>query len=113
MKRLKAIKFSLIFLLLTAGLLPTTSYADEGVIVLMTSKCFIIDTDMGYVIVDGWVSAIEGDIVLADDFNTYGPIEIYDINNQDISGYIYIEDWGLSKSGLQNKWDDKYRDKCT
>ena len=68
---------------------------------------------MGYVIIDGWVSASKGDTVIANDFNTYGSIEIFDTNGQDISGYIYIEDWGLSKSRLQDKWNDKYRDKCT
>lgn len=103
---------TLLLLILTAGVLPTAAYADAGVIVLMTRKCFIINASSGYVIVDGWVSASKGDTVIGD-FNTYGSTKIFNSSGQDISGYIYIEDWGLSKSRLQDKWNDKYRDKCT
>jgi hypothetical protein len=97
--------------MLRAGIFPTTTYADAGVIVLMTRKCFVINTNTGYVIVDGWVSASNGDTVIGD-FNTYGSTKIFNTSGRDISGYIYIEDWGLSNSRLQEKWDDKYREKC-
>jgi len=90
---------------------PLSANAEKGVIVIMTRKCFVIDTNSGYVIVDGWVSASKGDTVIGN-FNTYGSTEIFDSNGNDISGYIYIEDYGLSKYRLQDKWNDKYRDKC-
>jgi hypothetical protein len=103
---------TLLLILLSAGALPTPVYADVGVIVLMTRKCFIINTNSGYVIVDGSVSANKDDTIIGD-FNTYGSTKIFNTSGQDISGYIYIEERGLSKSRLQDKWDDKYRDKCT
>ncbi len=112
MKRLNFLRTSLLLLMVAAGGIPAVSYAETGVIVLMTRKCFIVDTNTGYVIVDGWVSASKGDTIIGD-FNTYGSTKIFNTSGQDISGYIYIEDWGLSKSRLQDKWNDKYREKCT
>jgi hypothetical protein len=112
MKRLKFLRASFLLLMVAAGGIPTASYAEAGVIVLMTRKCFIVNTNTGYVIVDGWVSASKGDTIIGD-FNTYGSTKIFNTSGQDISGYIYIEDWGLSKSRLQDKWNDKYREKCT
>jgi hypothetical protein len=102
---------SLLVVLVLTSLTFTLAFADKGVIVHMTRKCFVISTNMGYVIVDGWVSAKVGDAVIGS-FNTYGSTKIFDRNGNDISGYIYIEDWGLSKSSFQNKWQDKYREKC-
>jgi hypothetical protein len=57
------------------------------------------------------VSANKGDTVIGD-FSTYGSIKIFNASGTDVSGYIYIEDYGLSKSRLQDKWNDKYRAKC-
>ncbi len=96
--------------LITASL-PLYAKADAGVIVLITRKCFVINANSGYVIVEGWVSASKGDTVIGD-FNTYGATKIFDTNGTDVSGYIYVEDYGLSKSRLQDKWNDKYRAKC-
>ena len=96
---------------LTVITVASPAYAEPGVIVYVTRKCFVINTNSGYVIVDGWVSANKGDIVIGD-FNRYGSTKIFDKNGNDVSGYIYIEDWGLSKSRLQDKWRDKYSDKC-
>ena len=96
---------------LFSAILPLCANADSGVIVLMTRKCFIINTNSGYVIVDGWVSANKGDTVIGS-FNNYGSTKIFNTSGTDVSGYIYIEDYGLSKSRLQDKWNDKYRDKC-
>jgi hypothetical protein len=112
MNRLNFLRTSVLLFFLTAGVLPITAYAEAGVIVLMTRKCFVINTNSGYVIVDGWVSAGKGDTVIGD-FNNYGSTKIFNTSGQDVSGYIYIEDWGLSKTRLQDKWNDKYRDKCT
>jgi hypothetical protein len=77
-------------------------------IVLMNSRCFVIDTPTGYVLVDGWVNAPNGTIVIGK-FNTYGSIKLFDASGNDVSGYIYVEDWGLSKASVLEKW----RDKCT
>ena len=96
---------------LAACLFATSAFADSGVIVFMTRKCFVINILSGYVIVDGWVSASKGDTVIGD-FNTYGSTKIFDASGNNISGYIYIEEWGLSKSRLQDKWKDKYAEKC-
>jgi len=85
--------------------------AEKGVIVYMTSRCFVISTNSGYVIVDGWVSIGKGATVIGK-FNKYGSTDIFDSNGNDVSGYIYIEDYGLSKSSLEDKWNDKYYDKC-
>lgn len=112
MKRLNFLRTSLLLLMVAVGAIPTASYAETGVIVLMTSKCFVVSANTGYVIVDGWVSANKGDTIIGD-FNTYGSTKIFNTYGQNISGYIYIEEWGLSKSSLQDKWDYKYREKCT
>lgn len=85
---------------------PTAADADRGVIALTNSKCFVIETLMGYVLVDGWVNVPRGTVVIGD-FNTYGSVKIFDINGNDVSGYTYIEEWGLSKSAVLEKWDDK------
>lgn len=82
------------------------AHADKGVIALVNSKCFVIDTPSGYVLVDGWVNVPKGTVVIGS-FNTYGPIKIFDTNGNDVSGYIYIEDRGLSKSSVLEKWKDK------
>ncbi len=71
---------------LIAGILPLSANAEAGVIVLMTRKCFIINTNSGYVIVDGWVSASKGDTVIGD-FNTYGSTKIFNTSGTDVSGY--------------------------
>ena len=90
---------------------PLSANADAGVIVLMTRKCFIINANSGYVIVDVWLSGNVGDTVIGD-FNTYGSTKIFNTIGTNVTGYIYIEDFGLSKSRLQDKWNDKYREKC-
>lgn len=82
------------------------AHADKGVIALVNNKCFVIDTPTGYVLVDGWVNAPKGTKVIGS-FNTYGSIKIFDTNGNDVTGYIYIEDWGLSKSSVLEKWNDK------
>lgn len=87
-------------------LFATPAYADKGVIALVNSKCFVIDTLMGYVLVDGWVNVPKGTVVIGN-FNTYGSVKIFDTNGNDVSGYIYIEDWGLSKSRVLEKWANK------
>jgi hypothetical protein len=73
--------------------------ADKGVIAANNSKCFVIGTPSGFVLVDGWVNAPQGTAVIGN-FNTYGSTKIFDTNGNDVSGYIYIEEWGLSKSRL-------------
>ena len=105
----RAIGLSLITLF--SSIVPLSANAEAGVIVLMTRKCFVISASSVYVIVDGWVSANKGDTVIGD-FSTYGSIKIFNASGTDVSGYIYIEDYGLSKSRLQDKWNDKYRAKC-
>ena len=105
------ILFSFVFLSLLLTTIPSMANADSGTIVLVTRKCFVIDTNTGYVIVDGWVSASKGDTIIGD-FNTYGSTKIFDTTGKDVSGYIYIEDYMLSKSRFQDKWKDKYREKC-
>lgn len=87
-------------------LLSSPAHADKGVIALTNSKCFVIDTPLGYVLVDGWVNAPKGTVVIGN-FNTYGSVKIFDTNGNDVSGYIYIEDWGLSKSSVLAKWATK------
>jgi hypothetical protein len=87
-------------------LLSFSAHADKGVIALVNSKCFVIDTPLGYVLVDGWVNVPKGTAVIGN-FNTYGSIKIFDTNGNDVSGYIYIEDWGLSKTSVLEKWDRK------
>lgn len=87
-------------------MLSGPAYADRGVIALANSKCFVIDTPMGYVLVDGWVNVPKGTVVIGN-FNTFGSVQIFDTNGNDVSGYIYIEDWGLSKSTVLEKWADK------
>lgn len=87
-------------------LLGGVAHAERGVIVLANSKCFVIDTPSGYVLVDGWVNVSKGTVVIGD-FNTFGSVKIFDLNGQDVSGYIYIEDWGLSKSSVLEKWKEK------
>lgn len=111
MRSFYILRASFLLIMVTIGIFPITASADAGVIVLMTRKCFIMNTNNGYVIVDGWVTASKGDTLIGD-FNTYGSTKIFNTSGQDISGYIYIEDYGLSKSRLQDKWNDKYRDKC-
>jgi hypothetical protein len=83
-----------------------SAHADKGVIALASSKCFVIDTPTGYVLVDGWANVPKGTVVIGN-FNTYGSVKIFDTNGNDVSGYIYIEDWGLSKSSVLEKWADK------
>lgn len=87
-------------------MLSGSAYADSGVIALANGKCFVIDTPMGYVLVDGWVNVPKGTVVIGN-FNTFGSVQIFDTNGNDVSGYIYIEDWGLSKSAVLEKWADK------
>ena len=93
---------SLISFLLLSG----PAHADKGVIALANGKCFVIDTQSGYVLVDGWVNVPKGTVVIGN-FNTYGPVKIFDTNGNDVSGYIYIEEWGLSKSNVLGKWANK------
>lgn len=87
-------------------LLSYPVHAGKGVIALANSKCFIIDTNLGYVLVDGWVNVPKGTVVIGN-FDTYGSIKIFDTNGNDVSGYIYIEDWGLTKSSVLEKWAKK------
>lgn len=91
---------------LVGFLLSGIAHADKGVIALANGKCFVIDTPSGYVLVDGWVNVPKGTVVIGS-FNTFGSVKIFDTNGNDVSGYIYIEDWGLSKSSVQEKWADK------
>jgi|ERR1700686_2457082 hypothetical protein len=98
---------SLIAAISLIGLLSLSSArADKGVIAANNSKCFVIGTPSGFVLVDGWVNAPQGTAVIGN-FNTYGSTKIFDTNGNDVSGYIYIEEWGLSKSRLLEKWADK------
>lgn len=104
-------KLAQISALLLLSLCSTYAIADRGIIVVMTPKCFVIQSDYGYTIVDGWVSARKGDELIGD-FNTYGSTKIFDVSGRDVSGYIYIEEYGLSRSRLEDKWRDKYASKC-
>lgn len=61
--------------------------AGRGVIALINSKCFVIDTPTGYVLVDGWVNSPKGTKVIGS-FNTYGSVKIFDTNSNDVTGYI-------------------------
>lgn len=96
-----SVAVSLIGLLLCAP-----AHADKGVIALVNSRCFVIGTALGYVLVDGWVNVPKGTVVIGN-FNTYGSVKIFDTNGNEVVGFIYIEDWGLSKSSVLEKWATK------
>lgn len=90
---------------------PLPSNLETGVIEFMTRKCFVINSNSGYVIVDGWVSANKGDTV-SGNFNMFGITKLYDITGLEVPGHVYIDDYGLSKTRLKDKWRDKYSAKC-
>lgn len=87
-------------------LCPIKVKADTGVIVLSNSKCFVISTQSGYVLVDGYVNALKGTTVIGD-FNRYGTIDIFDNKGQKLQGYIWVEDFWMSKQKLLEKWTTK------
>lgn len=100
-KLLSVIVFTMVVFIIVA-----TSYADKGVIAFTNTKCFVINTPSGYVLVDGYVNVPTGTTVIGK-FNTFGSTEMFDDNGNELSGYIYIEDYGLSESRLNEKLADK------
>lgn len=101
----------IVFTVLIITIIAGPANAEKGVIAYVTRKCFVIKTNSGFVIVDGWVSANKGDTVIGN-FDSYGGTDMFDIDGNKLSGYIYIEEYGLSKSRFQSKWGDKFDEKC-
>jgi len=91
---------------LTLSLLSGLSYADKGVIALVNSDCFLINTSTGYVLVGGTTTASPGTVVIGD-FRQQGVAKIVNSGGIDVSENAYIQDLGIPRSAVKRKWKAK------
>lgn len=99
---------------LTSGLV----HADKGVIAQANNRCFVISTSSGFVLARGAISVPPGAVVMGE-FSAFGTVDIFDQGGNNVTGgdvrafdengnlvdkSAYIEDFGLTESGMRTKW---------
>ena len=101
-------------LLIAGASMPAHADAIEGTVVYNKSGCrsrYVVETTLGYAILEwyGGYDPSEGD-VLAGEINSYGFKDLYNITKKQ-SAQVWIEDYLLSKSRLQEKFFKKFCNK--
>ena len=94
------------------AIIPFSANAEavKCVVVYNKTGChdyYVAETNMGYVIIEwyGGTDPSEGD-VLVGDLESYGFKDVYDLTKES-STRVYIDDYGLGKNSLQEKFFEK------
>ncbi len=95
----------------TVFFLISDIFAATGIVVYNKSGCrsrFVVETNMGYAILEwyGGNDPIEGS-QLVGDYESYGFKDIFN-TTADSELRVYVEDYMLSKSSLQDKFFNKF-----
>lgn len=95
----------------TVFFLISDIFAATGIVVYNKSGCrsrFVVETNMGYAILEwyGGNDPLEGS-QLVGDYESYGFKDIFN-TTADSELRVYVEDYMLSKSSLQDKFFNKF-----